>query len=436
MHSTLLPSVFPWRKDYHKRDIPADALASVIVTILLIPQSLAYAMLAGLPAQMGLYASILPLLAYAVFGSSRVLAVGPVAIISLLTASTISQYTGEQAVQAAMLLAAISGALLVLMGLLRLGWLASLLSHAVMSGFIFGSALLIALGQLKHFLGFPLTGHTLPDMLNSFVHNHSAFSSLALVLGLASLGLLILSRQYASALLKHCGISEHNAELFGKAGPIVVVVIAILLVKFLGLDQQGLSIVASIPAGLPDLQLPEFNGPLARDLFPAALMISLIGFVESVSVAQSLAAKRRQRIEPDQELLGLGAANMAAACSGGYPVTGGFARSVVSFDAGALSPMAGVFTAIGIAMTCLFLTPLFYYLPHATLAATIIVAVSSLLDWHSIRDTWRVSKVDFIALITTLSLVLLQGVETGIFAGVAISLALHLWKPRVHILPR
>lgn len=434
MRSNLWPSFLPWRQDYRKSDIPADGLAAIIVTILLIPQSLAYAMLAGLPPQMGLYASILPLLAYALFGSSRVLAVGPVAIISLLTASTISHYPAEQTIQAAMTLAALSGGILFVMGLLRLGWLASLLSHAVMSGFIIGSALLIALGQLKHFLAVPISGHNLPEMLNSLLQGRDTFNSLALWVGLGSLLLLILSRKYGRSVLERLGFVKSTANLLGKAGPIVAVLLAILLVKYLGLDQKGLSIVASIPAGLPELQMPEANWQMVNELLPAAFMISLIGFVESVSVAQSLAAKRRQRIEPDQELLGLGAANIAAACSGAYPVTGGFARSVVSFDAGAISPMAGIFAAIGISITCLFLTPLFYYLPHATLAATIIIAVSSLLDWQAIRDTWRFSKIDFIALLATLLLVLLQGVETGIFAGVGISLALHLWKTsRPHI---
>ncbi|MBB6523346.1 SulP family inorganic anion transporter [Pseudoteredinibacter isoporae] len=434
MQTKLWPSLLPWRKDYHKSDIPADGLAAVIVTILLIPQSLAYAMLAGLPPQMGLYASILPLLAYALFGSSRVLAVGPVAIISLLTASTISQYSGNEAIQAAMMLAALSGGMLFTMGVLKLGWLASLLSQAVMTGFIIGSALLIALSQLKHILAIPFSGHNLPEMFSSFLQHQYAFNDLTLWVGLGSLILLILSRRFGSALLKQLGLSEKTSNLLGKAGPIVAVVVAILVVRFFKLDTMGLSIVADIPGGLPALQLPTTHWQMAQDLLPAAFMISLIGFVESVSVAQSLAAKRRQRIEPDQEFLGLGAANVAAACSGGYPVTGGFARSVVSFDAGAVSPMTGIFTAIGISITCLFLTPLFYYLPHATLAATIIVAVSSLLEWHALRDTWRFSKIDFIALLTTLLLVLLQGVEAGIFAGVGISLALHLWKTsRPHI---
>ncbi|WP_299977923.1 sulfate permease [uncultured Pseudoteredinibacter sp.] len=428
------PKLVPWRKDYRKADLPADALAAIIVTILLIPQSLAYAMLAGLPAQMGLYASILPLLAYAIFGSSRVLAVGPVAIISLLTASTISQYAGEQAIAAALLLAFLSGAVLLTMGLLRLGWLASLLSQPVMSGFITGSALLIAISQLKHFLAIPVSGHNLPEMFSTFLQASDQFNGVALLVGLLSLGLLLLCRRYFSTLLKHFGLSTDTANLLGKAGPILAVALAILGVQLFKLDQAGLSIVGQIPAGLPTLQLPETNWPLIQELLPAAIMISLIGFVESVSVAQSLAAKRRQRIEANQELMGLGAANIAAACSTGYPVTGGFARSVVSYEAGAVSPMAGVFTAFGIAITTLFLTPIFFFLPHATLAATIIVAVSTLIEWRSIIDTWRFSRIDFAALLCTLLFVLLQGVEAGIMAGVGISLALHLWKTsRPHI---
>ncbi|MCV6627838.1 MAG: SulP family inorganic anion transporter, partial [Cellvibrionaceae bacterium] len=283
-----------WLQSYKRQDASADGMAAIIVTILLIPQSLAYAMLAGLPAQMGLYASILPLLAYALFGSSRVLAVGPVAIVSLLTATSISQIGAAGSasyIAAAILLAAISGLFLLLMGLLRLGWLASLLSHPVMSGFINASAILIAFGQLKHILGIPISGHNLLEMADSFWQHKAQFNWVALALGLASLGLLLFARRYFKQLLKALGLGDFLCELLSRAGPVLAVILAIVAVKIGGLEQLGLTIVGEIPKGLPPLALPQFNAELAQQLLPAAIMISLIGFVESVSVAQNLAAK-------------------------------------------------------------------------------------------------------------------------------------------------
>lgn len=426
-----------WLRTYNGQLASSDGLAAIIVTILLIPQSLAYAMLAGLPAQMGLYASILPLAAYALFGSSRVLAVGPVAIVSLLTASSVSQIAEAGSydyISAAILLAALSGFILFAMGTLRLGWIASLLSHPVMSGFINASGILIAITQFKHILGIPMSGHNIIDLGHDLFNNAAQFNLAALSIGTLSLSLLIAARLWLKPLLQRLGLALFWVELLSKAGPVFAVVFSILAVKVFELTKSGLAIAGNIPQGLPSFALPVLDVSLITALLPAALIISLIGFVESVSVAQSLGAKRRQQIDPNHELLGLGAANMAASLSGGYPVTGGFARSVVNYEAGAVSPMAGIFTAIGIAVAALFLTPLFFYLPHATLAATIIIAVSSLLDFGSISETWRFSKIDFTAMAATMALVLFVGVEAGIVTGVVISLALHLWKTsRPHI---
>ncbi len=420
-----------WGRAYNRASASQDGLAAVIVTLMLIPQSLAYAMLAGLPPVTGLYASILPLLAYAVFGTSRTLAVGPVAVVSLMTAASLAPLFpagSPEYIGAAMLLALLSGLLLAAMAMLRLGFVANFLSHPVVSGFISASGILIAVGQLKHLLGVSASGenllHLLPDLLQALPQTHWP----TLIIGLLSLAWLGWARGYLKQTLQRLGLSAQLAGNLAKAGPVLAIVVAIIAVSLLHLQQAGVKVVGSVPQGLPGLTLPTLNLELAVQLLPAALLISLVGFVESVSVGQTLAAKRRQRIQPDNELLGLGAANLSAAFSGGFPVTGGFARSVVNYDAGAQTPMAGVFTAIGIGVSVMLLTPLLHDLPQAVLAATIIVAVLSLVDLRSLRHTWRYSRQDGAAQAATLFGVLLIGVEAGILIGVGLSLLLFLWR--------
>ncbi|QNH04048.1 sulfate permease [Pseudomonas sp. B11D7D] len=420
-----------WSQSYDRSSAAQDGLAALIVTLMLIPQSLAYAMLAGLPPVTGLYASIVPLLAYALFGSSRTLAVGPVAVVSLMTAASLAPLFpagSAEYIGAAMLLALMSGLLLALMAVLRLGFLANFLSHPVVSGFISASGILIAVGQLKHLLGVSASGESLPQILPQLWQNLPKSHWPTLLIGLLSLAWLWWSRARLKALLQRLGLSAQSAGNLAKAGPVLAIVAAIVAVTLLQLDQLGVRVVGAIPQGLPGLTLPTLDLNLALQLLPAAVLISLVGFVESVSVGQTLAAKRRQRIEPDNELLGLGAANLGAAFSGGFPVTGGFARSVVNHDAGAQTPMAGVFTAAGIALSVMLLTPLLHNLPQAVLAATIIVAVLSLVDLSSLRRTWRYSRQDGTAQLATLLGVLLIGVEAGILIGVALSLLLFLWR--------
>jgi len=425
------PPAMDWLSGYGGKDATSDGIAAVIVTIMLIPQSLAYALLAGLPPQVGLYASILPLVAYALFGSSRALAVGPVAVVSLLTAASVSKVAepgSPEYLAAAMILAALSGIVLVIMGLLRLGWIANLLSHPVVSGFITASGILIAASQLKHVLGVELHGHNLVDIMHSLVPRLDKINGPTVIIGVGAIAFLFWVRSRLKPLLQRTGLSPFLVDMLTKAGPVMAVIVTTLAVYGLDLKQQGVAIVGAIPGGLPEIQVPPAHAEFWRKLFPAAVLISLIGFVESISVAQTLAAKRRQRVNANRELTGLGAANLASAFSGGFPVTGGFSRSVVNFDAGAVTPMAGVFTAVGIALTALFLTPLFQYLPKATLAATIIVAVLSLVDLGEIRRTWRYSKTDFTAMALTIAVVLGVGVEAGVLTGVLASIALFLWR--------
>ena len=426
-----------WAKTYSRDTLTSDLVAAVIVTIMLIPQSLAYALLAGLPAEMGLYASILPLVAYAIFGTSRALAVGPVAVVSLMTAAAVGnlalQGTAEYAA-AAITLAFISGLILTVMGLFRLGFLANFLSHPVIAGFITASGILIATSQLKHILGVDAHGHNLVELIDSLIAHLPETNIFTLLIGLAALGFLFWVRKGLKPVLLNTGMPPRLADILAKAGPVAAVAVTTLAVWLFNLEAHGVKIVGTVPTGLPPLSLPTFSADIWSSLFVSALLISVIGFVESVSVAQTLAAKKRQRIEPDQELVGLGTSNIAAAISGGYPVTGGFARSVVNFDAGAETPAAGAFTAVGIALAALLLTPLLFFLPKATLAATIIVAVLSLVDFTILKKTWRYSRVDFAAVAATILLTLGFGVETGVSAGVLLSLGLFLYKTsRPHV---
>ncbi|XHB99642.1 sulfate permease [Nitratireductor sp. ac15] len=423
--------VVDWARRYDRATLGADGLAAVIVTIMLIPQSLAYAMLAGLPPEVGLYASILPLLAYAIFGSSRTLAVGPVAVVSLMTASAIAPVTAAglaDGMTAAVVLAALSGLVLILMGVLRLGFLANFLSHSVISGFITASGILIAAGQLRHILGVSGGGDTLPEIISSLAGQWGAINSVTLATGAAVLAFLYVARRWAKAALVAIGLPLWLADAVARVAPVVAIAATILAATMLGLGDKGVALVGAIPSGLPVPGFPRVTLDLSLALTPAAVLISAVGFVELVSVAQTLAARRRERIIADQELIGLGAANIAASISSGYPVTGGFARSVVNFDAGARTPAAGVFTAVGIALATLYLTPWLANLPQATLAATIILAVLSLVDLRALMRTWRYSRSDFAAMATTILVTLLWGVETGITSGVILSLVLHLWR--------
>lgn len=430
MLKSYLP-ILSWLKDYDRQALSSDMVAAVIVTIMLIPQSLAYAMLAGLPPEVGLYASIMPLLLYTLFGTSRTLSVGPVAVISLMTAAALGKLALEGSAEyltAAIVLALMSGLILVVMGIFKLGLLANFLSHPVISGFISASGILIAASQLPHILGVSAQGHNLLEMVIALVKALPSTNIATLLIGSSALAFLFWSRKGLAPLLQRMGLSAHLSSLVSKAGPVLAVIATIAVVWGANLTDAGVQVVGTIPAGLPQFIFPVFDSALWQQLLVSALFISLVGFVESVSVAQTLAAKRRQRIDPNQELIGLGTANIGAALSGGFPVTGGFSRSVVNFDAGAHTPAAGAFTALGIALAALFLTPLMYFLPQATLAATIIVAVLSLIDLGAIKRTWHYSRSDFFAMLATIVCTLLQGVELGIAVGVGLSLLMFLYR--------
>ena len=434
--SKILP-IFDWGRTYNQLTFTNDLVAAVIVTVMLIPQSLAYALLAGLPPEMGLYASILPIVLYAIFGTSRVLAVGPVAVVSLLTAAAVGKIAipgTPEYIAAAITLAFMSGIILLGLGLFRLGFLANFLSHPVITGFVTASGIIIAASQMKHIFGVNADGHNILEIATSLRESIIELNWITLLIGSLTTVFLLWVRKGFLPLLLKLGLNQRASDIFAKAGPIIAIVATTLIAWSFSLTERGVKVVGEVPQGLPPISLPSFSMDIWTSLIGSAILMSLIGFIESISIARTLAATKRQRIDPDQELIGLGAANVGAAFTSGFPVTGGFSRSVVNYDAGAETPAAGAFTAIGLGVASIFLTTLIFYLPKATLAATIIVAVLALVDFSILKKTWIYSKADFAAVAATMSVTLIMGVELGVIAGVLISILSHIYKSsRPHI---
>ncbi len=429
--------ILDWGSRYNSKTLVNDLVVALIVTMMLIPQSLAYATLAGLQPEVGLYASMLPLILYAVFGTSSALAVGPVAVVSLMTATAISKMAisgTSEYLTAAIALALISGLILLVLGFLKMGFVANFLSHPVISGFITASGLQIAAGQLGPVLGIPLHGDNFLEIIISLWNEikHAHFETT--VLGLSVVVFLFFLKSGLRPLLRRVGLRDSLANMIVKVGPVLAIIVTTLVAWSMDLLGSGVRIVGEIPGGLPTLSLhiPKIN--LLAQLLVPAILISIVGYAESISVAQTLAAKKRERVDPDQELIALGASNIGSALSGGFPVTGGLSRSVVNFDAGAETPAAGAFTALGIALAIIFLTPLLYFLPYATLGALILVAILSLVGFGELLETWSFSKADFTAMLITIITTLTAGIETGLIAGVTLSMLLHLYTTsRPHI---
>ncbi len=422
-----------WLRNYRRAWLAGDLTAGLVVSVMIIPQSMAYAMLAGLPVQVGLYASILPLIAYALFGSSMSLSVGPVAVTALMTAALLAPLatigTAEY-LQLAIWLALLSGCLLFVFGLLRLGFLANFLSHPVISGFISGAAVLIVLSQIPHLLGLP----EMPASPDALLSGWQAINSLILGMGLVALVWLLYARSLLARHLNHLGLSMPLARILARLAPILVVVAGILVTQFWQLQAMGVPVVGELPAGLPALVWSTPGLGTLYSLLLPALLISLVGFVESVSIAQSLARRKRQSIDANRELLGMGAANIGAGLSGGFAVCGGFSRSVVNDEAGAQTPLAGVVAAALIALILMTLAPLFSQLPLVVLAVVILVAVSPLIDLASLRRAWRYDRAEGLTLLVTALGVIVFGIEAGIVLGIALSIVAQLWRgSRPHV---
>ena len=425
--------ILDWGLNYRSENLVGDLMAGTIVAIVLIPQGMAYAMLAGLPPQVGLYASMVPMVLYTIFGTSRALSVGPVAIDSLLVAVGLAPFAAlgsPDYIALALLLALMVGLIEISMGLLRLGFVVNFLSHAVIVGFTNAAVLVIGASQFKHLLGVSIPqSEGFADTVHNLIKAAPGTNGVTLGLGLASIAGLLFFSNVLPKLLKQRGVPTGWITPLSRSGPLVVVGGSIVLVAALGLhDRFGVAVVGDIPRGLPSLSAPPFSIAQAQALLPTAFVISFVAFMESISVAKSLASKRRQRIDPNQELLGLGAANLGAAFTGGYPITGGVSRSVVNFTAGANTGLSALVTASLIALVVAFFTPLLYSLPLATLAAVIFVAVSKLLDFQSIQRLWRVARMDAVTAVITFWAVLLIDNQTGILVGLAASIAFYLWR--------
>ncbi|MGB0921404.1 MAG: SulP family inorganic anion transporter [Alphaproteobacteria bacterium] len=431
-----------WLKTYRADDGVADLTAGTITAILLVPQAMAYAQLAGLPPEVGLYSSIVPIFLYAAFGTSTTLAVGPVAVAALMVASALEPLAAPGSVAyiaGAVFLAAASGLILLTMGVARLGAAANLLSHPVMSGFTSAAAIVIAFSQVKYFLGLDLpSGLRLDQLLLTVVTQMDAINATTLILGLISVGLLWFFRNHLARLLQKAGVAAKIAQIMARLGPLVLVGVLTAISGDMNLEAaRDVAVVGTIPQGLPAIALP--NLAFFQDLIGAAFLIALVGFVESVAVAKALAARRREKIDINQELVGLGLANIGAGFTAGAPVCGGFARSVVNFEAGARTQMAAIVTALIILVTVLAFTSLFYHLPQAVLSAIIVVSVLTLVDFSVLKRCWTYDKTDAVSWLATFAAVLALGVELGILSGIVISVGLFLWRtarPHVAIVGR
>ena len=422
-----------WLPHYNKATFTQDAVAGVIVAILLIPQGMAYAILAGLPPEYGLYASIAPLFIYALFGSSRTLAVGPVAIASLMVNSALHETplpAHISYVDAAINLAFLVGCFLLALRLLKLGTIVNFISHSVIAGFTSAAALIIAFSQIKHLFGLslPKSENIAHELLN-VLHNIPDLHLQTLIMSLLAALTLLATKHKLCDFLSQWKVQEWFKEAVCKAGPMFAVFFCSFLAWSLG--DSGISTVGEIPAGLPSFSLLPLYPEVWSSLAIPALLIALIGYIESVSVGTALASKRRERIEPNKELVALGLANIGAAVSGAYPVAGGFGRSMVNYSAGAQTTIASLITASVVTLTVLCLTPLFEYIPQATLAIIIIFAVIPLIDIAGFKKIVRFNRGDAVTQLATFSAVLILGVELGIIAGITLSIAILLYRTSV-----
>lgn len=395
---------------YDRESLSGDLSAGLTVGVMLIPQGMAYALIAGLPPIYGLYASLIPLVAYALFGTSRQLAVGPVAMVSLLVAASVGPIAGgntEQYIAIALLLSLMVGFLQFALGIARFGFLVNFLSHPVLSGFTSAAALIIGLSQLKHLLGIDIPrSNYIHEILGDAYQQIGAVEPMTLVLGLGSIALLVGLKRWKKAF----------------PGALVAVAVTTVAVWAFGLNEHGVSIVGDVPRGLPTPIVPALDLDTMQTLIPATLTIALVGFMESIAVAKVYASRHRYEVDANKELVGLGLANIFGAFFRAYPTTGGFSRTAVNDQAGARTNLAAIFSAIVIALTLLLLTPLFYYMPNAVLAAIVMVAVASLIDLEEARTLWQVNRKDFALMMLTFAATLSLGIEEGILVGVIVSL--------------
>ena len=412
----ILP-ILDWLPQYRLKDLRSDTLAGLTVAVMLVPQGMAYGLLAGLPPIYGLYASILPLMLYPFFGTSRQLSVGPVALVSLLILTGVGKFAEpgtELFISMAISTALIAGLVQVGLGIFRLGFLINFLSHPVISGFTSAAAVIIGISQIKNLLGIDIPRSNLLHevIYNTYLHA-GEINWPTLVLGLGGIAVIY-------------GLRRINRAL---PGALIAVAFSILVVYFGGLHEKGVAIVAEVPRGLPAYEIPTLNAERFYQLFPLALTICLISFIESLAIAKTIEAKHKNyRVIPNQELLALGITKIGGAFFQSYPTTGSFTRSAINNDAGARTGISSIITAGLISLILLFFTPAFYYLPKAVLASVILVAVIGLVDYDEAIDLWKNDRKDFLSLIVTFVATLTLGIQNGVFFGIFLSLALIIYK--------
>ncbi len=438
-----IKSYFPilqWLTEYKTADLPHDLLSGLFVTILLIPQATAYAVLADLPPQVGLYAAIAPPLLYAIFGTSRYVSLGPVALVSLLVADAVGQASSNHdasSTEIALILATIVGLILLLMGLFRLGFLVNFISSPVLTGFTNAAAILIATSQLSNLLGIELARSNFLGTLGQFIEKIESINPVTAVIGIASLILLTLGGDPLQKLLKKTNLNDTTQLVLAKLPALILVIVGTVLVSLLSLNiRADVVTVGPLDSGWPPLTLPLFQPNLWLALLPSGIAISVITFVTATAVANTLAGRRRQQIKPSQEAIALGAANLSAAFTGGYPIGASISRSAVNFDTGAQTPASSAISATLVLLVVLFLGPLFEHLPKTVLAALIISAVFGLFNLKAMRRIWRTSLPEAGTLVVTFFSVLFLGVDVGIAVGAISGLLLYLWRssqPRIVI---
>jgi len=406
-----------WLPKYKKEQLGGDISAGITVGVMLIPQGMAYALIAGLPPVYGLYAAIVPQLIYVIFGTSRQLAVGPVAMDSLLVASGVGLMATEGTdtyIALAILLAGTMGLIQLVLGLAKMGFVTNLLSKPVISGFTSAAAIIIGLNQLKYLMGVELEKSSkVFTILWSAIQSMGSIHWITLALGVGGIAIIKLSKKIHKSI----------------PGALVAVIIGIVLVYVFRLDLAGVKIVKEIPEGLPSFSLHSFTFDQWLELLPLAVTIAVVAFMESYSVSKSLEAKARTyKVGANQELVALGISNFIGSFFQSYPVTGGFSRSAVNYQSGANTPLTSIFSAAIVGFTLLFLTPLFYYLPHAILAAVIMVAVSSLIDIKYAINLIKFSKWEFVLLLVTFITTLNFSMVPGIVTGIVLSILTLLFK--------
>jgi SulP family sulfate permease len=430
-------------RDYRREDFHHDLVAGLIVGIITVPQAIAYAFLAGLPPQAGLYACLVPMVIYALLGSSKQMVVGPVAVAALMVAAAVGERAaaGSDAYLAiTTVLCLQAGLILLLLRASNMGGVVNLLSHPVISGFVNAAAILIIVSQLGPLLGIDSSPGSPLERLHELGQSITSLNPTTTATGIGSALIMWLVHRHGVRFLQILGLPIPDNHAISRLGPLVVCVVAVAAVWSGDLDTRfGVSVIGEVPGGLPDFTLPPFNTELWLDLLPTSAMIAIVAYVESFSIGTTLANRQRSRVNSNQELIALGAANIGAAFTGAYPVAGSFSRSSVNYQAGGRTPISSIVCMVVIVATLLFFTPLFTLLPHAALAAIVIISVIGLMDFSDLKSHWHVYRQDTITQMVTLVTVLAFGVEAGLITGVALSIAFFVRKtskPHIAIVGR